>query len=151
MMGIELDKAEYFPGETIRAKIRVSMGKPVKARGVYAELLCSERHRVTSHRVMDNYDFEREKEMGGFKETHMVSHVTEHDSMKFRQEKKVAGEGMYANNEFEAVFDLPPNAVPTSHEFGHDNKIRRWKLRVKLDIPLALDDSAEKEIFVGGL
>lgn len=151
MMAIELDATSYMPGDTVRARIRVKPDRPVKARGLYAELVCSERRRKVEQRVMDNYDFEREKELGGFKETHMVSQTSEHESTLFRKEIKVAGENDYSDGEFEAVFTLPGNAAPTSHEFGHDNKIHVWKLRAKLDIPLAIDENAETEVFVGGL
>jgi hypothetical protein len=48
-------------------------------------------------------------------------------------------------------FTLPGDAAPTSHDFGHDNKMNVWKLKIRLDIPFALDENAEAEIFVEGL
>ncbi|MCX8175528.1 MAG: hypothetical protein N3E51_04975 [Candidatus Micrarchaeota archaeon] len=151
MISISLDKPEYMPGETIRASITLKLQKPTKARGIYATLSCHEKHRVTEHRIMDKYDFDREKELGLFRETHISSHTAVHEKTLFEKEVRVAGEGVFSSGDYPLSIELPKNAPPTSHEFGHDNKIHIWKLSVKLDIPLALDLNAEREIFVGGL
>lgn len=151
MLSISLDKESYAAGETVAAAITLGLKKPLRARGLYAEVVCIERHRVTEQRVMDKYDYDREKELGGFKETHLQAVTTEHESVLFREEKTLAGEGTFSAGEYSVSFTLPASGPPTSREFGHDNKTHIWKIFAKLDIPFALDQNAEKEIFVEGL
>lgn len=151
MISIETDRQSYAPGQAVDATIRLALAKPVKARGLVARLTCEERRRTTEQRIMDKYDYDREKELGGFKETHMYSTTVESQRTVFDQSRSLSGEMEYADGEFRVSFAIPAAGPPTSHEFGHDNKIHVWRLRVKLDIPFALDENAEKEIFVEGL
>ena len=151
MITITPDKPSYAAGETVLAKITLSLGKATKARSLVATLSCTERHRVTEQKIMDKYDFDREKEMGGFKETHMYTTTSEHSSALFSEKKEISGAKEYSSGEFSVSFAIPARGPPTSHEFGHDSKIHIWKLSAKLDIPFALDENAEKEIFVEGL
>ncbi|MCX6772576.1 MAG: hypothetical protein NTV88_02285 [Candidatus Micrarchaeota archaeon] len=151
MISIALDKSEYMPGDTVRATISLKLKKAVKARGIYVRLVCRERKQVAEQRVMDKYDYDREKELGGFKETHIITQDVEHSRTLFRKENKPAGEGEFLEGEYETTFTLPSDAKPTSHEFGHDKAIHIWTLHVKLDIPLSFDANAEKEVIVGGL
>jgi len=151
MITITLDKDAYLAGEVIRATITVKTGKPKKARALYAKLVCNERRRVKVSRTMDKYDYDRDNEIGLVKSTHLETAIEERSGELFSQEKKVAGDGTYSEGTYEAEFALPDDAAPTSYEFGHDDKIHIWKLYVKLDVPFALDENAEKEVFVGGL
>ncbi len=151
MITIALDKPSYSPGETVLATIGIKMKKPARARSLLATLSCEERHRVVEQKVMDNYDFERERELGGFKETHLYQVTSEHSNRLFHDKKVVSGEKEYSSGEYSVSFVIPPGGPPTSREFGHDGKIHVWKLHVKLDLPLAIDENAEKEVFVEGL
>ncbi len=151
MITIETDKPAYAMGEAIRARITLSLSRPVKARSLVATFSCIERHRVTEQRVMDKYDYDRERELGGFKETHMYTTTSEHARRLSEERKTISGEKEYSSGEFSVSFAIPARGPPTSREFGHDGKIHAWKLRVTLDIPLAIDENAEKEIFVEGL
>jgi hypothetical protein len=153
MLMIELtpDCDSYSPGSTIIAKISLSLPKPTKARGIFATLVCSERSREKVTKVIDQYDFAREHELGVPRTTELRTEVQERSRERYRQEKQVAGEGTFQSGEYQVQFQLPEDAPPTSREFGHDNKIHIWTLSVKLDIPLALDANNSKEIFVSGL
>lgn len=151
MLTIKLDKDAYQPGDTITVTVQVDRDKPTKARGVFISLSCSKRKMEKESRVMDQYDFDREKELGGFKHTHLTSETVEKSSIVFSEEKAASGEQEYTDEIVEASFVLPNSAPPTSHEFGHDNAIYVWTVTAKLDIPLAIDDSTQKEIVVEGL
>ncbi len=151
MLAITLDRDSYAAGDTVRAAVSLTLKKPVRARGLFARLVCVERHKVTEQRIMDAYDYARERELGGFKETHLQPVTTVHENVVADMKRDISGEGEYSSGERVVEFALPPNAQPTSHEFGHDNKTFVWKLSVKLDIPLAIDENAEKEVFVEGL
>ncbi len=151
MILITLGKPGYAPGETISAQIRVSLKKPVKARGIVATLVCVERRLEKRTRVMDAYDHRENQELGIPRSTHLETEMHESSKAWFKQEKKVSEEGMYKEGTFNVEFELPRDAKPTSHAFGHDNLIHIWTLRVKLDVPMALDENAEKEVFVSGL
>jgi hypothetical protein len=141
---INFSKNSYWPGEEVDAEVIVSLGKQVKARGLYGVVECVERKHVVTKKYLDHYDFERMKEMGVTPATNIqVSHREEHNKV-FHKEFKIAGEREYHKETFSLRFLLPRDAAPTSHDFGHDNKIR-------LDIPMALDENAEAEIFVEGL
>lgn len=150
MMSITLDRDSYAAGDTVQATITLVLKKPVRARGLVARLVCVERHKVTEQRIMDNYDYAREKELGGFKETHLQAVTSVHENIRFEAKKDIDGEKEYAGGEYSVSFQLPQNAAPTSHEFGHDNKTFVWKLSAKLDIPFAIDENAEKEVLSKG-
>jgi hypothetical protein len=96
-------------------------------------------------------EIDREAGLGIPHTTDIKTEVRERSGNWFFQEKKIAGEQILYKAELSASFQLPHNAMPTSYEFGHDNAIHIWKLRVRVDIPLALDMNAEKEVFVEGL
>lgn len=151
MLTLATDKTGYSAGEEIVATITLSLKKPVNARGIYAVLECQETHKQQQTRPMDQYDYDREKELGIPRSTHLRTSTIYHEEVIFRKEVKVAGEGEFNSGEFQARIRLPPDAKPTSREYGHDNKIHVWKLKAKLDIPLALDKGATTEIFVDGL
>ena len=152
MLSITLDRASYAAGDTIIATISVRQDKPKKARGLFAVLNCDERRQVKTQVVLDRYDYDRDKEIGVPYSSHMETKTEERASKIFNQEKKVCGEREFSGEEvFTVQFTLPPNAAPTSREFGHDNKIHLWKLRAKLDLPLAMDENAAAEVTVDGL
>ncbi|OIO20979.1 hypothetical protein COV61_01050 [Candidatus Micrarchaeota archaeon CG11_big_fil_rev_8_21_14_0_20_47_5] len=151
MIEIFLDRGAYEAGESINAEIRLTLKKTVKARGIFAALKCVERKKVKRTRVLDSYDYARDAELGVPRSTNVRTTETEQERVWFLQEKRVAGEGEYKEGTFQVGFSLPKNAPPTSHEFGHDNLVHVWRLRVKLDVPMALDENAEKEVKVLGL
>lgn len=151
MLSIELDKDTYMPGETVKATIKYAFSKPVSARGLEASLVCFERKQVKTRIVMDQYDYRLEHELGVPKSTNIKTETSEEGRTVFSQKKKLSGQDVYTSGQAEASFDIPSDAPATSHEFGHDGKIHVWTLSVKLDIPLAFDKNASKEVFVGGL
>ncbi|MBN2121746.1 hypothetical protein JW721_01650 [Candidatus Micrarchaeota archaeon] len=151
MMRITLDKGSYWPGEKITATIKIDYGKPVKARGLYAKLICKEREIIERTTYMTEDDYRREKELGLQRSSHMKTTKEEEEEVLFEKKIKLAEEGEFSSGEYTAEFTLPKNAEPTSHEFGHDKKIHVWWLKVNLDIPWALDKKEEKEVFVEGL
>ena len=152
MLLIDPDSVSHAAGDTMTASITVILEKPVKARGLFATLVCNERKLVKSTVVLDKYDFERDKEMGQPYSSHMETKTEELGRTAYEQEKKICGERTFSGEEaFTVQFTIPKSAPPTSREFGHDNTIHIWKLRAKLDIPLALDENAEAEIFVEGI
>ena len=151
MLKIATDRTSYAAGDEIVATITLSLKKPVKARGLFAVLECYESHKVEVTKQLDQYDYDREKELGIPRSTNLKTSTQVHDDIIFRKEVKIAGEKVYGTENFEVKFQLPKDAKPTSKEYGHDNFIHVWKLKVKLDIPLTIDKNAEKEIFVDGL
>ncbi len=151
MLSLSLDRNSYAPGETISATISLSLKQPVKARGLFASLACNERSRVQAMRTMTPDEVTRERELGIPHSSDIKTEVHETSGVRFPQEKKIRGEGVFGSGIFKVEFLLPNDAPPTSREFGHDNKIHIWKLRAKLDIPLAPDENAVAEVFVSGL
>jgi hypothetical protein len=152
MISISLDSPSYSAGGIINAAISVSRQKATRARGLYATLACTEKKQVKTQVMLDKYDFERDREMGQPYSSHMETKTETRESTPFSQEKKVCGEREFSGEEsFTVQFVLPANAAPTSKEYGHDNTIHIWTLRVRLDIPFAIDDNADKEVFVEGL
>lgn len=151
MIKINFSKSSYWPGDEVHAEVVVSLQKPLKARGLYAVVDCVERKHVVTKKYLDHYDYERMKEMGVTPTTNIqISHREEHNKT-FHREFRIGGEREYCKETFPVKFTLPADAAPTSHDFGHDGKIHIWRLRVRLDIPFALDENAEAEVFVEGL
>jgi len=152
MISISLDRAAYASGDTIIATISVRQAKPLSARSLSAALVCNERKRIKTQVVLDRYDYDRDKEMGQPYSSHMETKTEERSRVAFEQEKQICGQHTFSEEEtFTAQFTLPANAQPTSREFGHDNTINTWKLSVKLDIPFAIDENADADVFVEGL
>ncbi|MFH1222082.1 MAG: hypothetical protein V1492_03285 [Candidatus Micrarchaeota archaeon] len=151
MISIATNKSSYWPGDEIAASVELVLKKPVKGRGLIAVLECHESHKVEVTKQLDQYDYDREKELGIPRSTHLKTETHFHDEIIFKKEMKLAGERVYGKENFEVKFQLPKDAKPTSKEYGHDKFIHVWKLKVKLDIPLTIDKNAEKEIFVDGL
>ena len=152
MLSVTLDRASYAAGDTIIATISVRQQKPVKARGLSAELTCTERKQVKTEVVLDKYDFDRDEKLGIPYSSNMRTKTEELDSAVFSEEKSLAGAREFLGEAiFTVQFSLPQDAAPTSREFGHDNAIHFWKLHVKLDIPMAMDEHADAEVFVEGL
>lgn len=151
MIEIILDKGSYWPKDEIGAKIVLEFSKPVKARGLYTKLVCTEKKRTETLRHMDTHDYRVESELGVPRSSHMKKEVREEKRIIFEKEEMLCGEQEYSGGEYDVKFVLPPNARPTSTEYGHDNLIHLWKIKVRLDIPWALDKNAEKAVFVEGL
>ena len=152
MISISLDSPSYSAGGIINATICVSLKKTTKARGLFATLSCTERKQVKTQVMLDKYDFERDREMGQPYSSHMETKTETRENILSNQEKKICGEREFSGEEnFTVQFVLPANAAPTSREYGHDNTIHLWKLSVKLDIPFAIDDNADADVFVEGL
>src|SRR3989339_167231 len=137
-MSVKTDKQSYNPGETVTAAITVNFKKPIKVRGIFAELVCMETHRLKTHVAMDRYDYHLDKELGVEKSTNIRTQVQDIRRTIFSEKKKVAGEGEYATGTFEVQFTLPDDAWATSYEYGHDNKIHKWVLSAKFDVPMTV-------------
>lgn len=153
-MGITIftDKETYYAGGQIAAVIKLDLDTPIKARGIFATLVCSEKHKKKYVRNMPQAEIEERRALGLYTPSpYVVEEERVEEHQRFRQEKKIAGDGTYLRGEFQVHFTLPADAAPTSYEYGHDNKIVEWKLQVKLDIPFAIDINASKDIEVGGL
>ena len=152
MISISLDRASYGAGDAITATISVRQKKPLAARSLSATLICNERKQVKTQVVLDRYDFDRDKEMGIPYSSNMETKTEERTRAAFEQEKQICGSRTFSGEEnFTVQFTLPQNAAPTSKEFGHDNLIHIWTVRAKLDIPMAMDEHADAEVFVEGL
>ncbi|VVB98622.1 Uncharacterised protein [uncultured archaeon] len=150
-MAIFLNKSEYRAGDEVEATIRLDLGKPTKARGLFATLIGTEQKKTTRTRHIPQAEIEEKRRLGLYTEVPFTQETQIEDRVIFQEEKKVAGEGAFEKGEYNISIRLPPGAPPTSREFGHDNKINVWKLNVKLDIPFAIDVNASHEVFVGGL
>jgi len=151
MLTIETDRRAYPAGCEINAIVSLRRDKPVKARGLFVRLTCTERRQVKNSVVLDRYDYDRDKEIGMPYSSHMETRVSEHTKKLFEQEIKVCGEEEFLEGKYSVLFILPKNAKPTSREFGHDDRIHVWRISAKLDIPFAIDENAEEEIVVAGL
>jgi len=152
MLSITTDKQQYMPGDIINIEVRFTGNKTIKARSLSATLWCAERKRIQRTRVIDSYDFAREKELGMAPTTNVRTETLEEERTPYERTNELAGSREYNSGEtFSGKFIIPGNAPATSHEWGHDNKIDIWKLKAKLDIAWAPDENSEIEIFVGGL
>jgi len=151
MLFVQLDKDVYYPGAKLTAFITVSAKKKIKARRLVARLACHERRLVKKQVINDRYDFDRDKEMSIPYSSHMEERVEQLSTVCFEDEKDACGETeLVGENTFKVEFFIPKTAEPTSHEFGHDNRIFIWKLHVKLDVPFGIDKNAVKEVVVQG-
>ena len=131
MMDIIPDKPSYAPGETVVATAKLDIKSPVANRRFTATLTCYEYSKIP------------DKDM---KQTSAV-----HTEKLFELGEDIAGKGRLAGGKYYISITLPKNAPPTSHQYGKDGKAHTWIMHVKLDIPLAPDENAEKEIIVSGI
>lgn len=150
-ISIRLDRHEYVAGDEITATVVVDLEKPVKARGIYASLVCTEKEKKKITRHMPQAEIEERRRLGLYTEVPFTYEERVEDHVTHREERKVAGSGTFQKGEYVAKFRIPGTARPTSRVFGHDNRITAWHLNAKLDIPLALDVNAHEEVVVGGL
>lgn len=150
-MSIELNKGEYYPGEEIQAIINLNLEKPVKARGIFATLLCAQKQKRKYTRHIPLAEIEEKKRLGLYTEVPFTYEERIEERTAFHEEKQVSGEAFYQKGEYSVKFRLPADALPTSRVFGHDDKITVWTLGAKLDVPFALDINAQTEIQVAGL
>ncbi len=150
MISIAFDKGSYCAGETMNVSVHLKMEKPVKARALVVEFACYERRKVKVTRELDEYDFARRRELGLVYTSNVTTEVVEESTRRHYQKKEFTG-GEFSNAVFEAAFSIPADAPPTSLEFGHDGKTFAWKVFAKLDVPLAIDENAEKDVFIEGL
>lgn len=150
MMKITLDRSSYRAGETVNVSVQLKLSKPVKARAIVVEFACYERKKVKVTRELDDFDYARRRELGLVYTSNVTTDVVEEGTRKFYQIKEFSG-GEFMEGAFDVSFTLPQDAPPTSREFGHDDKTFVWKVSAKLDVPLALDENAEAEVFVEGL
>ncbi|MBU0586284.1 hypothetical protein KJ780_02125 [Candidatus Micrarchaeota archaeon] len=148
---IFLNKSSYNAGEELEATIQFNTDKPINARGIFAELTCTEKKKQKYTRAIPRAEVEERKKLGLYTEVpYTYEERIDTNRISF-QEKKVADSGEFSNSEYKVKFTLPRNAQPTSHDFGHDNKQVKWNLHVKLDVPFAFDVKADHEVFVSGL
>lgn len=142
------DHHSYLPGGTIRATIRIHLKKPLEARSLSARLYCVQTSKVTSAYVMDSYDYQMDKELGIPRSTHIRNSSSNVQKVIHSERKKISGHSTYQSGDYVVEFPLPHSAPRTRHSFGHDGKKAIWKIDAKLDVPLAPDISATKEIAV---
>lgn len=148
---IQTNRQEYLPGDTILARIRIKSQNPINARAVYAIVYCHEKKKVMRYITIPPDEIRRIRELGmevtsTVKQTYALEEMDKH-----KIEKKVGEKASYQVHVFDVSFELPKNARPTSHIMGHDDRIVIWKIKAKIDIPLAPDMNVEKEIIVSGL
>lgn len=148
---IELDKTSYVADDTVKAKIMLRLSEPINSNGIYATIYCYEKRKIEKYAPIPPDEILRMKELGIPIATHVKKIEETTEGNVHSEERKIAGKGRYFNQTFEVEFKLPKNAAPTSYALGHDNKISIWRIKVKIDIPFALDISAEKDVFVAGL
>ncbi|MBI2079634.1 hypothetical protein HYT84_02625 [Candidatus Micrarchaeota archaeon] len=148
---IETNKREYDPGELIFAKVHLNLKEPTNARSIHATLYCHEEKKVTSYTIIPQDEMMRMRELGLqiYTNVKQVQRVEQCDT--HRSEKTVAYEGTYQKEKFEISFELPKNCQPSSNIMGHDNRITKWMLKIRINIPFSTDINVEKEIFVKGL
>lgn len=145
---IETNREQYHPGELVTARVRLKSVVPVKARGLQAVLYCHEKVKKKGYTTIPPDEVKRMRELG-VEVTSTVKHTeTYSESDTFKEERKLAPEGEFRDQEYQFSFKLPVDGRPTSHEMGHDDRTTIWMLKVKIDIPFAPDFNSEKEIFV---
>lgn len=142
------DKNSYYGGQTVTAEITLKFKKPIKMRGIQAELYCHQKQRIKKRWQMDTHDYRLDTELGIPRYRNVKTRFVHTASVIHKRTKKIAGEGEYSKETFKVKLDLPYDAPLTSYEFGHDNKIYKWFLKVKLDVPLNVDKNAKTEILV---
>ncbi|MBI5051353.1 hypothetical protein HZC08_01200 [Candidatus Micrarchaeota archaeon] len=148
---ITTDKQDYSSDEVILAEITLNFKKPVKARKIIASICCHEKKKVKNQTTIPPDELRRQRELGIPFTTHLREVETFEESIAYNVEKEIAKEGIYQNEKFKVFFEIPKKCIPTSYVMGHDNKVHKWKLKIKVDVPLRLDLHAEKEIFLTGL
>lgn len=131
MLSIKLDKPSYARGETVVATVKLDAKTPVMARSFIATLVCVEK---TDLKGM---------ELKGKEEVHVEK--------LFELEQAIAGKGKLAGGDYYVSIKIPEDAPPSDYEYGQDHHIRIWTLYVKLDVPLAPDQGAQKEVMVQGI
>jgi len=148
---LETNKNEFYPGETLNGRIRLKIKNPLEVRAIVATFYCHEKKKTMGYVPITIDEKRRIEELGMVvtSPVKMVETFSENDI--YKMEKKIAPKGKYSLERFDFFFEIPKTAQPTSYDFGHDNKKIIWKIKVKLDIPLAPDINIEKEIKVLGL
>ncbi|MCX8195340.1 MAG: hypothetical protein N3G22_04525 [Candidatus Micrarchaeota archaeon] len=145
---IKTDQGSYSPGSRVLATIELHLKKPIEARSLEARLFCTQTRRTKAMREMDTYDYRMERELGVPRTTHLAATTSVSEKVVHSERKIVSGQKKYESGAFEVEFQLPPSAQPTSHSFSHDSKKVVWKIEARLDVPLAPDIVAAKEIIV---
>ncbi|MEM3373210.1 MAG: hypothetical protein QXF76_03270 [Candidatus Anstonellales archaeon] len=148
---IELNKNKYYPGEEIEFIVSIKTLSDVKARAVVATLYCVEHEKKTVIKQMTHEELREMKELGVPVGERMVKEEHEEKKITYESKIKLADEIVIKSNKFEGKISLPIDAEPTSYEYGHDNKLTHWYLKITVDIPNAFDINAEKEVLVAGL
>ncbi|MCX8167170.1 MAG: hypothetical protein N3E37_04965 [Candidatus Micrarchaeota archaeon] len=148
---LTFDKHKYYPGEEISFSVHIKTINKVSARTVYAILYCVEHEKKTTVKQMTHEDIREMKELGVPIGERMVKEEHEEKKVTFEQKLKLSEEVTIKDSHFQGKFKLPIDAEPTSYEYGHDNKLTHWYLKITVDIPNAFDINYEKEVLVAGL
>ncbi len=151
MISIKFSKSSYYPGETIQMQISFDFKNEIKIRGVYLYLVSKEVIKKEVYRHITHDEAMRLKEMG----IHTDKSVERHEHIERREkvyaEKKILPEGVLRKQVVVESIKIPDNATPTSYEFGHDNMINEWYIKVKVDIPFAVDINHLEKVVISGL
>ena len=131
MLTIIPGKPSFVRGQDFIATVKFDAKSPVACRKFTATLVCVEKTNLKGMQLKANAEVHTEK--------------------LYELEQVIAGDGKLAPGKYYVSIKIPDNAPPTDLEFGKDNKIRVWTLHVKLDIPMAPDENAQKEITVAGI
>lgn len=131
MLAIMLDKPSYVRGETFTASVQFDSKGSVKCRKFVATLICDEKTNL------------KEMQIDAKEEVHI--------ERLYELEQVLASDCELSPGRYKVAIKIPENAPPSDYEYGSDHKIRIWKLHVKLDIPLAPDEHAEKEVHIHGI
>ncbi|MDD5337637.1 MAG: hypothetical protein PHS02_04090 [Candidatus ainarchaeum sp.] len=149
---ILLDKTGYNLGDEIKGTVKLELELPAKARAIFVSLHCHEQHKTKYVRNMPLEEVEEKRKLGLYiSPPYIVTEEKVESHEHYHEEKKIAGQDTYLDEEFQFSLGIPKDGRPTSEEFGHDGRIVKWFVKVKIDIPFALDVNESKDVYVAGL
>ncbi|MEM4348097.1 MAG: hypothetical protein QXN37_00825 [Candidatus Anstonellaceae archaeon] len=135
-------------GEKLFLEIELNLPQPLKARKLEVTLNCIQIKKSKTMTEMHVFDRMEEKELGIPHQTHMRERTSIIEKVAYKQTKKLDGERLYESAKYSVDFDIPNNSLPTIKHFDAHGRKVGWFVVAKLDVPLALDIVAKKEIIV---
>ena len=131
---VDLNKRgdEYFAGDSVEGKVKLSTLKGVNARSVKVRLCCVEWMNPKKNRGKG----------GEGKE-----------SVLWEKEKKLGGAHKYSAGDWKFEFKLPKDALPTITPEPYKKNTNegaglKWYLHAQMDIPTGIDMHAYKQLFL---